>query len=129
MRDAAWISGPATRSSDNGKALTKMPEPSLPSYAGVVMILVIVANLATGWVVMLTIGMNGGSLYSGGPVAMVGISVLALALCQYNILLPVDISFWGATLTGALGLWGAWVDYSHLSDRREAVRKSLRRDK
>ncbi|MGE0355407.1 MAG: hypothetical protein AB7P08_00695 [Burkholderiales bacterium] len=106
-----------------------MPEPSLPSYAGVVMVLVIIANLATGWVVLLTMGVNGGSLFSGGPPAMVGISCVALALCHYNILIPLDVSFWGATLSGALGLWGAWVDYSHLSDRREAVRKSLRRDK
>ncbi len=101
-----------------------MTESPLPSYAFLIVAVVIMVNLATAWVMMLTMGENNGSLYSGGPPAVAALSCVLLLFCYYKVILPIDFSFWGAAFLAALGLWGAWVDYTHLSDRRKSVERA-----
>ncbi|MBK6982432.1 MAG: hypothetical protein IPH30_13670 [Betaproteobacteria bacterium] len=102
---------------------------TLPTYAYLVVIAVVLANLGTAWILVLTMGENNGSIISGGPPLVAALSVLCLVLSQYNILLPLDVSFWGSAFLAALGLWGAWVDYAHISDRRKILEKARRERK
>ncbi len=102
---------------------------TLPTYAFLVVIAVVLANLGTAWLVMISMGENNGSLISGGPPLVAALSVLCLVLSQYNILLPLDVSFWGSAFLAALGAWGAWVDYAHISDRRKTLEKARRERK
>jgi hypothetical protein len=102
----------------------KNMDPSLPSYAGVIAVAVIFGNLATAWLLVLTMGENSGGLADAGPPWVVAISCLLLVLCYYRIIMPVEMSFWGSAIACALGLWGAWVDYTRLVDRRKAIVKS-----
>lgn len=97
---------------------------ALPSYASLVSVIVVVANLVTLWLVLLAMGKNRGSLADQGPPMLAGLSFVALALCYYNAIFPVEMSFWGAAVLGAMGLWGAWVDYARLSDHQKPVGKS-----
>ena len=101
-----------------------MDASSLPSYAAMVVVAVIAANLATAWLVVLSIGENSGNLADQGPPLLAALSCIALVLCYYKIIFPVELSFWGAAALGALALWGAWVDYTRLSDRRKTLSKS-----
>lgn len=96
---------------------------SLPSYAGMVVVAVIVANLATAWLVVLSYGMNNGNLADHGPPWLGALSCIALLLCYYGIIFSVELSFWGSVILAALALWGAWVDYTRLSDRRKTLAK------
>lgn len=97
---------------------------SLPSYATIVVAAVILANLATAWVVVLTMGANGGQLFSGAPLGVTSLSCLLLVFLYYNMLFPLEVSFWGSAVLAALGLWGAMVDYRHLRDREKPRRKT-----
>ncbi len=100
----------------------------LPSYATIVVGAIILANLASAWVITLTMGKNKGEFYDQGPPWMVALSILTLLLCWYDLFLPIEVSFWGATAFAGFGLWGAWADYTHLLDhyrdqKREKSRK------
>jgi hypothetical protein len=96
---------------------------ALPSYAFLIAVIVVVANLATAWLVMLSVAENSGSFYDQGPAWLAVISSICLALSYYNAILPVELSFWGSAGLGAMGLWGAWVDYARLADRRKIMSK------
>ena len=98
-----------------------MTESELSSYAYLVTAFVVIANLGTAWIVVLTMGENKGILASGGPPLLAALSCLALLLLHYNVLLPREVSFWGSAILAALGFWGAWVDYAHLTDRRKTL--------
>ena len=100
-----------------------MTASNLPYYANMVVIAIILAILATAWVVVLTTGENGGKLYAGAPAGVAALSGLLLVFFYYNAVLPLEVSFWGSAILAALGLWGAWVDYTHLTDRRKAMAK------
>lgn len=101
---------------------------TLPSYAPMVLVLVIFANVIAVFVILRTFMVNRGNVYDEGPPWIVATSVILLLLCYNKIMLPAELSFWLATITGLLALWGAWVDYSHLSEhqrsREEARAKS-----
>ncbi|MBL0142561.1 MAG: hypothetical protein IPP91_10805 [Betaproteobacteria bacterium] len=101
-----------------------MTDSSIPSYAGLIAIVVIMANLATAWLVVLAMGENSGGVFSEGPPWIAVGSGVTLALWHYNVILPAEMSFWGSVLLGAMGLWGSWVDYARLSDRRRALDKA-----
>ena len=96
---------------------------SLPSYAAVVLLAVIVANLVTAWLVVLAIGENSGNLFDVGPPWLAAFSCIGLLLCYYKAIFPVELSFWGSAVLGGMGLWGAWVDYTRLADRRKNPEK------
>jgi len=100
-----------------------MPESDLPSYAVVVEVLTVLAILGTAWIVVLTMGENSGNVISGGPPLLGALSCLSLVLLHYDVILDREVSFWAAACLGALGLWGAWVDYTHLTDRRKQLEK------
>jgi hypothetical protein len=101
-----------------------MTDPSLPSYATLVVFAVILANIATAWVVLMTFGANKGELYAGAPPLVAGLSCLSLALCYYKAIVAVDVSFWASVFFAVMGLWGAWRDYNHLSEHQKGGKKS-----
>ncbi len=96
---------------------------SLPSYATLVVVAVILLNLATAWVVVLTMGENNGNLFAGAPPGVAALSCLMLVFLYYNAVVAPEVAFWGSAALAALGLWGAWVDYTRLVERRKSVKK------
>jgi hypothetical protein len=100
-----------------------MDSPLLPSYAFLIVIGIVLANVATVVVVVITMGEHGGSVFAGAPPMLAGLSCLTLVLCYYKIMLPVEVSFWGSAFLAAMGLWGAWADYTHLADRKKSLGK------
>jgi hypothetical protein len=96
---------------------------SLPSYATLVVIAVILANLATAWVVIITMGEHSGQMFAAAPPGLAALSCLLLVFFYYNIVVPIEVSFWGSAFLAAMGLWGAWADYRHLAERRKSIKK------
>jgi hypothetical protein len=94
---------------------SEMNASSLPSYATLVLVAIVLVNLATAWVVMLTMGENSGQLFAGAPPGIAALSCLLLILFYYNAMLPIEVSFWGSAFLAVMGLWGAWADYRHLA--------------
>lgn len=103
-----------------------MFEFSVPSYSYLILAVAVMANLATAWMVMLTMGENKGNLFAPGPPLLAGLSIFSLLLYNYNAIVSQELSFWGTVFMAAMGLWGAWVDYTHLSDRRKAGEKTAK---
>jgi hypothetical protein len=95
----------------------------LPSYASMVIGLVILADIIAAWIVLMTMMKNKGNLYDQGPPWMIVLSAVSLFLCWKNAFVSVEISFWAAVGFGILGLWGAWTDYIHLVRHFEMVQK------
>lgn len=104
------------------------PSP-LPSYAYLIVGAAVVANLITASMVMITMSMNKSILYDAGPPGVAALSCLALLLFHYNALLPQEVALWGSAFLAAMGLWGAWVDYVHLSDHMKSTAKPRNTDK
>lgn len=106
-----------------------MTQPALPSYAYLIVGVAILANVAAAWMVMLTMSLNKSILYDPGPPGLAALSIVVLLLFHYDALLPRDISLWGAAFLAGMSLWGAWVDYVHLSDHIKAGSKPRNADK
>jgi hypothetical protein len=97
---------------------------SLPSYASLLAVVVVLLNLATLWLVALAMGENNGNVFSEGPPWIAVLSFICLGMCYYKIVVSPEVSFWIAVGMSVMGLWGAWVDYSRLADRRRSLQKS-----
>ena len=99
----------------------------LPPYAMILLSGVILANIISVWLILMTMAKNKGELYDQGPPWMAALSVIMVLLCWYDSILPPETSFWGSAGFAVFAIWGSWVDFRHLLEHQEKREKERKR--